>query len=252
MLPLLYFIHIGSPLIYIVGVLLMIQAVREYKAAIKTKVGSKLIGDNVIYVLSISMLLNISSIKYKYVLMLSVILLAFILGFKNNEDKNIYKDKALFWIGAIYIVLGVEAIIRIRLTYPKGELFAYMIFVITVVSDSMAYFVGKRFGKRKLAPTVSPNKTIEGSIGAIFFTIIACILYNLFFIKVNPVYIILIGFFGSIISQLGDLIASKVKRVVGVKDFGNLIPEHGGVLDRLDSAILVSQFMLIGLSFLKL
>ena len=127
---------------------------------------------------------------------------------------------------------------------PNGELFTWLIFVITIVSDSMAYFTGKMFGSHKLIPSVSPNKTVEGSLGAIFFTVIACFLYS-FLLGVKIPYLIVIGILGSISSQCGDLIASKVKRYAGIKDFSNLIPQHGGILDRLDSALLVSQFIFV-------
>ena len=144
-------------------------------------------------------------------------------------------------LGITYILVGFESMILIRNFIPKGEFFTWMIFVITVISDSMAYFAGKLFGKRKLIPSVSPNKTVEGSLGAIIFTIIGCVLYGLTG-SINIGNLVVIGLLGSITSQCGDLIASKLKRYVGIKDFSNLIPGHGGMLDRIDSIIFIAPF----------
>ena len=106
--------------------------------------------------------------------------------------------------------------------------------------DTAAYFAGRAFGKHKLAPHLSPKKTIEGSVGGFLGAALCCVLYGLVIGKVlghAPVYwvLALYGLLGSLVSQLGDLSFSYIKRQYGIKDYGHLFREHGGVLDRFDS-----------------
>ena len=236
---------------YIAVLLLTMRGLDEYSNALKNKGNSMHSG--VLYILALvlfssNILTNIFGIN-SYLLFSSFYFMVictdlFITG------KNIgIKNRLLFWLGITYILVGFQTMILVRNFVPNGEFFTWMIFVITVISDSMAYFTGKFFGKRKLIPSVSPNKTVEGSLGAIFFTIIGCLIYGAT-VNLDVTSLVIIGFLGSIISQCGDLIASKVKRHTGIKDFSNLIPQHGGILDRLDSALLVSQFMFLVILFL--
>jgi phosphatidate cytidylyltransferase len=117
-------------------------------------------------------------------------------------------------------------------------------------ADSGAYFSGKSFGKRKMAPAVSPNKTIEGLIGGIITAVIvAWIFADLFNIQFSsPLHMIVITLVTVVISVLGDLVESMFKRVSGVKDSSNLIPGHGGILDRIDS--LTAAFPVFALLYL--
>lgn len=231
---------------YIAVLLLMMRGMDEYSNALKNKNNS--VHSTVLYLLAFvlfgsNILTNVFGIN-SYALFLSFYFMVICTDLIMTGKSITMKRRLLFWLGVTYIIVGFEAMILVRNFVPSGELFTWMIFVITVISDSMAYFVGKLFGKRKLIPSVSPNKTIEGSVGAIVFTILGCLAYGKI-INLDMNSLVLIGFLGSIISQCGDLVASKVKRYTGIKDFSNLIPQHGGILDRLDSALLVSQFMFV-------
>ncbi|MCA0348109.1 MAG: phosphatidate cytidylyltransferase [Flavobacterium sp.] len=124
------------------------------------------------------------------------------------------------------------------------------IIILIWTNDTFAYLIGKNFGKNKLFPSVSPKKTVEGFVGGLFFSIIAGVLISKFYINPKPSYLntsILIWSISAIIisifSTLGDLIESKLKRIVGVKDSGVIMPGHGGILDRLDSIIFVIPFI---------
>ena len=126
-----------------------------------------------------------------------------------------------------------------------GKYYILLAFVIAFSADTGAYFIGRAFGKHKLAPIVSPNKTVEGAIGGILCSILCVELYGLvldlaFSFEVNYLYGIVYGFFGAILSILGDLSFSVIKRQMNIKDYGNLIPGHGGILDRFDSMMLVA------------
>ncbi|MBR6676258.1 MAG: CDP-archaeol synthase [Clostridia bacterium] len=119
------------------------------------------------------------------------------------------------------------------------------------MTDTFAYFCGRLFGRHKLIPSVSPKKTIEGSIGGIIFCIIGCVVYRLVLGQMNveslpAIWIFaVLGLLVSIVSQIGDLIFSLIKRRYGIKDYGILFPGHGGVLDRFDSVIATAPLILI-------
>ena len=137
------------------------------------------------------------------------------------------------------LLIGImfNSFIRIRLLglYP-----VIYCFLISTMTDTFALFGGKLFGKHKLAPLISPNKTIEGSvIGSLFGTIIACIFYYFVIGNMSIGVILLLSFVLTIFGQMGDLFFSNIKRFYNVKDFSNIIPGHGGILDRLDSVIFV-------------
>ena len=122
---------------------------------------------------------------------------------------------------------------------------------------SRAYFVGCRYGKHKLAPVISPNKSVEGVFGGILFAVVGMLLYSLimqlgFHFRVNYAYVILYGVVGSICGVFGDLCFSVIKRQTGLKDYGNLIPGHGGVLDRFDSMIVVGPAIELMLELLPM
>ena len=135
----------------------------------------------------------------------------------------------------------------------------FLPFLFAWITDSGAYFTGISIGRHKLAPTLSPKKTIEGSIGGV----ISCVLISMLYVFIldkcfsytlfegnNYLKISLVAFVSSIISQLGDLASSAIKRDFGVKDFGNLLPGHGGILDRFDSVVFVSPVVYYILQFL--
>lgn len=117
-------------------------------------------------------------------------------------------------------------------------------FILAFLSDTGAYFAGRAFGKHKLAPVISPHKTVEGVVGGVLGAtlgmLIFCLVMQLGFkMQVNYLYAVLYGVVGSLGAVFGDLCFSVIKRQTGIKDYGNLIPGHGGVLDRFDSMMVV-------------
>lgn len=141
------------------------------------------------------------------------------------------------WFGLVYITFTLSHILL--LNQVDNNFFIWYIFIIAWGSDTFAYLVGRWIGKRKLTE-ISPNKTVEGSIGGVIGAVALSYLYAYFFKFDFSMIAIFLGLFGSIISQSGDLIASKIKRIVEIKDFGNLFPGHGGVMDRFDSIIVTA------------
>ena len=177
------------------------------------------------------------------------ILLLSLLGLSIFYDEVKYTaTDALFLIGTI-VLLGTafNAMILARMT--DLYLFIYLI-LIFIFTDTFAMLMGMMFGRHKLIPKVSPKKTIEGSVlGSLIGTVVACVFYH-FLVNPISVTVILVTLALSIIGQIGDLIFSKIKRENAIKDFSNLIPGHGGILDRLDSTIAIMLGFLLFYSLL--
>lgn len=137
----------------------------------------------------------------------------------------------------------LTSLVRIHST-KLGRYFILIPFVLAFLSDTGAYFAGRAFGSHKLAPVISPNKTVEGVIGGVVGAMVGMLLYTMvlqlgFGFRVNYLYALVYGLIGSVGAVFGDLCFSVIKRQTGVKDYGNLIPGHGGVLDRFDSMMIV-------------
>ena len=124
-------------------------------------------------------------------------------------------------------------------------------FVVPLAGDTLAYFIGSRFGKRMLIPAVSPNKSVEGAVAGLFGSVLgALIVYGITAACVEaalpPVWhYVLLGFVGGVAGQMGDLFASLIKRHCGVKDYGKLFPGHGGMMDRIDSVLFMAVLVYI-------
>lgn len=167
-----------------------------------------------------------------------------------NDSKKYNLNDALFLIGStIFIGLSFNLLITIRNISLDYIIY---IFLIATMTDTFALLTGRKIGKRKLAPDISPNKTIEGSIGgSLVGTIVAsAYFYEVIDSTVGIVGIVLVTLILTILGQIGDLVFSSIKRYYNTKDFSNLIPGHGGILDRLDSIIFIVLGFLLFLSIL--
>ena len=166
------------------------------------------------------------------------------------SEKINTKDIAIVFMSSVYIAVSFTCIILLRNSACYGEYTYLLTFIGACVTDIFAYFGGSLFGKHKLCPKVSPKKTIEGSVCGVVFCSLAFVLYAMlmgYLENITPNYpaVALIGAFISIISQLGDLAASAIKRDYKVKDYGHIFPGHGGILDRFDSILAVAPFLFI-------
>lgn len=152
-----------------------------------------------------------------------------------------FADIGVTFLGAAYIIFFLYHVIL--LSQLKPSYMIWFIFLASWGADTGAYFTGRFFGKRKLAPVISPKKTVEGAIGGVISSAVLCMLMSIYFEPALIPHSIAIGVVGSLISIVGDLSASKIKREMGIKDYGNIMPGHGGILDRFDSVILVTPFI---------
>lgn len=146
-------------------------------------------------------------------------------------------------LGIVYVPLLMAYFLLIR-RFENGVLWVFFALVVAFAGDTGAFYVGRTWGKRKLLPAVSPGKTVEGIYGLIAGGVIGCLLFQHFLLPEIPlVHAVLMGFFGSLLGQLGDLWESLLKRASGVKDSGAILPGHGGILDRLDSLLFIAPFI---------
>lgn len=173
-------------------------------------------------------------IDYKLITMLMMVCTLPLLFY---DRKKYNCEDAFFLIGSLlFIGMGFNFLITVR----NLDL-AYLIYIllITIMTDTFAHFFGTKIGKFKLCPKVSPNKTIEGALGGTLLGTYISTMYYITFINsnINILTITIVSLILSIVAQCGDLVFSSIKRKYDVKDFGNIMPGHGGILDRLDSLL---------------
>ena len=141
-------------------------------------------------------------------------------------------------LSILYVGIGIYFLIEIRGDDMDGLIHLLYVLLIIWSTDTGAYFIGRAFGKHKLWPHISPKKTIEGSIGGIVIAVIIAVIFKYITqFKGSLFLVIVVTILMSIVAQIGDLVESAIKRYYGVKDSGNILPGHGGILDRFDSLI---------------
>lgn len=161
-------------------------------------------------------------------------------------------DISITLYGIFYVIFLFAFIILTR-GLEHGLFFVWFIFLGAWATDTFALFGGKYFGKTKLAPKLSPNKTREGAISGILGAVLVTILYGILakpeVLEISIFHFFMLGILSGTISQIGDLVASSTKRFTGIKDFGRIIPGHGGILDRFDSVLFISPVIYFYLVF---
>lgn len=184
-------------------------------------------------VLENSLLITLDNRLFIVLILVYLSMLVFI------NKQEIYNYKDAFHLIGITLFIGFSFNNMIHIRNFDLNILIYL-FLITIITDTFALLIGKYLGKHKLAPLISPNKTIEGLVGgSLIGTIVASLFYFFTISQTNIILIIILTLFLSLIGQLGDLIKSSIKRCENIKDFSNLIPGHGGILDRFDSIIFV-------------
>lgn len=164
-----------------------------------------------------------------------------------------FVDVSLTFLGFVYagILFSTVYLVNVKI---NGAYLVWLIFISSWLSDTAAYYSGRFLGKHKLCPKVSPKKTVEGSIGGLLGATIFCGIFGFVvnkYIYIMPLYhYFIIGALCGVFGQFGDLVASSVKRYVGIKDYSNLIPGHGGILDRFDSIIFSATVIFYYLTFI--
>lgn len=178
-----------------------------------------------------------------FIVIVWVLLLLLLLYTVISKNRTTIDHIAVTFAGLIYIGFGFHYMIFSR-NLDAGLYWTLLIFICIWSADSGAYFSGRLFGRRKLWPQISPNKTVEGAIGGIVLSVVAAVIFAIYDPELLSVgYAILLGALISVVGQAGDLVQSAYKRVKKIKDTGNILPGHGGVLDRTDSWLIVFPFV---------
>ncbi|MFH1873638.1 MAG: phosphatidate cytidylyltransferase [Pseudomonadota bacterium] len=167
----------------------------------------------------------------------AVFILALLFMWQTKVLEGVLTNLANSVFAVFYLVLGLAMWCWLR-DLPQGQAWVLMTLAGSCLSDSGAYIVGKSFGKHKFAPMVSPNKTIEGFGGALLGSLLGVFIVHAIFIKtVFWPHLLILAVIIWLVSAMGDLVESLIKRSLAVKDSGDLIPGHGGLLDRLDALV---------------
>lgn len=164
-----------------------------------------------------------------------------------SDMKIPFSRLALCMMGGVVIPYMFNSLIRIFMM-EQGRAYILIPFVVAFLNDIGAYFAGSFLGKKKLCPTISPNKTVEGLYGGLVASVLGLLIYCLilqlgFDFQVQYFFILLYGLVGGLAGVFGDLTFSVIKRQTGIKDYGNIFPGHGGILDRFDSVIVVAPLI---------
>ena len=234
MAPLLVILYFGGYVLFAACFLIGIMAVREFYNGfhamdIKPNFGIACAATVALYAIGL-----FTEDPQWYMLWFFGAILASLLYLFNIEHRKL-EDAMATITGLVYVVF-----FSFHVTLVEQTQYGILIWLVVLTAfgtDIMAYFSGFLFGKHKLCPKISPKKTIEGSIGGTLGSVVLSGLFGYFFAPEILVHCLIIGVLGGIVSQFGDLTASIFKRKMGIKDYGNLIPGHGGILDRFDSVL---------------
>ena len=175
--------------------------------------------------------------KYMFLTLIDVLILLMIIYVFTFPRFGTTKMMQSFF-GLIYVGVMLSFVYMTRIA-DHGEHLVWLIFISSWVCDTAAYLSGMAFGKHKLVPLLSPKKSVEGAVGGVLGSVLIGLLFGMFVGSHGPQYAIICGC-GAVISQFGDLTASAIKRNHDIKDYGKLIPGHGGILDRFDSVIITA------------
>lgn len=211
------------------------------------------------YAAALPFLTNFCSINVIYIVA-AVCTLVMLVGFIAYH-KTLSFDKLCFMIASTVLSSAAMSCLVIlnRMDKTHGAFYVVLCLAAAWLSDGAAYFVGTFFGKHKLCPEISPKKTIEGAVGGVVGNIIILYIFVIVYTLImhskgyefsaNYVWTGIVGLITSLLSMVGDLSASLIKRQNNIKDFGKIMPGHGGVLDRFDSVLVVAPFMALAFKY---
>ncbi|PUU95292.1 MAG: phosphatidate cytidylyltransferase [Halanaerobium sp.] len=246
-LLLIFLVFSGSFPFFLTVSVIVSLAVREYNRMLNIE--SKTL-KSIISVAAVLIVFNVYLISNDFnylpsgIIFFIIIFALYLYNLNNYQEENFIKNISHQLFSVIYIGGGLSFAVFLR-DLNQGPFFAtsalWLVLIATWLTDSGAYFVGKKYGKTPMAPVISPNKTVAGAVGGILTTALFIILTALFFEVLN-IYYFIFAFTFPVIAILGDLFESCVKRSFGVKDTGTIIPGHGGILDRFDSFIFTAPF----------
>ena len=240
----------GYPLFWVITAISLIGLYELYKAVGMERTVPALAG----YISSIVTDLLLLKNEYEYLVMwiiftLMVFMACYVVSYPRFNSEQI----TMLFFGIIYVTIMLSFVFKVRFV-QDGHLLVWFIYIGAWGSDTCAYCVGKLIGKHKMPSKLSPNKTIEGCLGGVAGAALIGFIFAAVFYDNKDIWwqLPLIGAVSSVISQIGDLAASAIKRNHDIKDYGNLRPGHGGILDRFDSIIFTAPVVYYLVEFIIL
>lgn len=231
----------GYPLFFVITGISLIGLFELYRTVGMEKTLPAVVG----YISSIVIDILILDNYHEHLLMwliftLMVLMACYVIAFPKFDSNQM----VMLFFGLIYVTVMLSFVYKVRFV-KDGILLVWLIFIGAWGSDTCAYCVGKLIGKHKMPSKLSPNKTIEGCVGGIIGAALLGFIFAVIFFKDKNIWweLPIIGAASSVISQIGDLTASAIKRNHDIKDYGKLIPGHGGILDRFDSIIFTAPIV---------
>ena len=238
----------GYPLFWVITGISLIGLFELYRTVGMEKTLPAVVG----YISSVIVDILILDNYYEYLLMwliftLMVMMACYVIAYPKYDSNQMI----MLFFGLIYVTTMLSFVFKVRFV-EDGILLVWLIFIGAWGSDTCAYCVGKLIGKHKMPSNLSPNKTIEGCVGGVLGAALIGFIFAVVFFKDKNIWweLPIIGAASSIISQIGDLTASAIKRNHDIKDYGKLIPGHGGILDRFDSIIFTAPIVFYLVTFL--
>ncbi len=233
---LLLLVTLGGSVLNVAILIVSLIGVYEFNRAVRNIDGmNPILSVNYIFTVGLFLLNYTETIQIHFLIFLYMICTLCFLVF---GKKHVFSDIPITLLGGLYIPFFFY-----HMYLLNDNIYIWIVFIAAFATDTFAYFSGMFFGKHKLCPAISPKKTVEGSIGGIIGSVITIVIFSLVFKLENVIGMAVLGVILSVMSQVGDLTASKIKRTAGVKDYGDLMPGHGGVLDRFDSILFTTPIV---------
>lgn len=246
-LLLIFLVFAGSLPFFITVSIITVLAVREYARMLQIKskfLFSLLALNSVLVVFNVYLISNDYNYLPHGIIFFIIIFSIYSYHLYYYKENEFIKNVSYQLFSVIYIGGGLSFAVFLRdlnqAPFIKTSAL-WLVLIATWITDSGAYFVGKKFGNKAMAPIISPNKTIAGAVGGVLSTALS-IIAAAYFLNILNIYYIIFAFLFPAVAILGDLFESCIKRDFGVKDTGTIIPGHGGILDRFDSFIFTAPF----------
>ena len=225
-------IILGGYFLFAVAIILTVMGLHEYYTLVRPYRPNLVVG----YIAGLSVVVCCFFLGQQGLLigLTALVVLSFLWSLFGKLGAHLVGRMALTSFGVVWVAMGFAYIMMIR-ALPHGRCLAVLVVVCTVLNDTFAYFVGRAIGRHRMAPRISPKKTVEGALGGLVGAVVAALLVRIYSSWIPTADAAVLGLIIGVLGQWGDMFESAIKRDFRVKDSGKILPGHGGILDRFDS-----------------